>query len=67
MRISRKKLAALMIDKDINVNALSERSCVSRVTVSSIRTGKSCAKETVGKIARALGVDPAELLETEVR
>ena len=65
MRISRKRLAALMIDRDVNVNALSECSDVSRVTISSIRTGKSCSKETTSKIAKALGVDPAELLETE--
>ena len=63
MRINRKKLAALMIDKDFNANRLSEQSDLSRVTVSGIRTGKSCSKETVEKIARALNVDPAELLE----
>lgn len=34
-------------------------------TLTRIRNGVSVKPVTVGKIARALGVDPAELIETE--
>ena len=52
MRIDRKKLAVKMIDKDLNVIQLSELSGLSRATISNVRCGKSCSKETVRKIAK---------------
>jgi len=63
MRISRKKLATAMIDRDVNVLQLSERSGVSRATLAAIRSGKSCAECTAQKIAEALGVELESLLE----
>lgn len=63
MRIDRARLAAAMIRADLNGKQLGEKAGVSRVTVSSVRRGSSCAAATVRKLARALGVAPEELLE----
>ena len=55
MRINRKKLIGLMLDRDMNMNDLVSKSGVSRCTVSSVKNGKSCTSETAEKIADALG------------
>lgn len=57
MRIDRVKLIAEMARRDINCNRLVELSGVSRVTVTSVRSGKSCSKETAEKLAAVLGRD----------
>ena len=38
---------------------------VSRVTINYIKGGKSCSDEVGQKIAKALGVDVTEIIETE--
>lgn len=63
MRINRKKLAVLLIDKDMKVAQLVEKSGLARCTVSAVRGGKSCSPETVRKLAAALGVEPEEIIE----
>lgn len=63
MRIDRVKLIAEMARQNMQVNALAEKAGVSRVTVTAMRGGKSCNKNSVLHIARALGVDVAELTE----
>lgn len=63
MRINRKKLAVLLIDKDMKVAQLVEKSGLARCTVSAVRGGKSCSPETARKLAKALGVDPEEIIE----
>lgn len=65
MRIDRVKLIAEMAQQDILVKDLAKKSGVSRVTISSIRCGKSCNENTINHIALALGVDPADLIEEE--
>ena len=60
MRIDRVKLIAEMARRDINCNRLVELSGVSRVTVTSVRSGKSCSKETAEKLAAVLGRDIIE-------
>lgn len=57
MRIDRVKLIAEMARRDINCSRLVELSGVSRVTVTSVRSGKSCSKETAEKLAAVLGRD----------
>ena len=65
MKIDRVKLIAEMARKRMTVKRLAELSGASRVTITSIRSGKSCS-DLVGKaIARALGVDVAEIIETK--
>lgn len=57
VRIDRVALIAEMARRDINCNRLVELSGVSRVTVTAVRNGKSCSKETADKLAAVLGRD----------
>lgn len=63
MRIDRVKLIAEMARRDLKVNELAELAGVSRVTITSMRSGKSCSKNSVLHVARALGVDVNEIME----
>ena len=55
MRIDRVKFAAALARLDLNGNQLAEKAGVSRGTVTAVRTGKSCSKETADKLAAVLG------------
>ena len=57
VRIDRVAMIAEMARQDINGNRLVELSGVSRVTVTAVRNGKSCSKETADKLAAVLGRD----------
>ena len=57
MRIDRVKLAAEMARADLNVKRLSEMSGLSRATVTGVKSGKSCSKDTADKLASVLGRD----------
>lgn len=65
MQIDRVKLIAEMARQRMTVKRLSELSGASRVTITSVRAGKYCSDLTGKAIARALGVDVAEIIETE--
>lgn len=60
MRIDRVKLIAEMASRDINCNRLVELAGVSRPTLTAVRSGKSCSKETAEKLAAVLGRDIIE-------
>lgn len=55
MRIDRVTLAAAMARADLNVKRLAEQAGVSRGTITSVKTGKSCSQETAEKLAAVLG------------
>lgn len=63
MRIDRVKFAAALAMADISSIELARRSGLSRVTISSVKMGRSCSKTTVQKIASGLGVEIASILE----
>lgn len=63
MRIDRVKFAAELAKADISVNSLAQRSNLSRVTVSSVKCGKTCSPKTAQKIASALGIDVTVLTD----
>ncbi len=63
MRIDRVKFVTLLAKHNMKSCELAKQSGVSRVTISSIKCGKSCTPETAIKIARALNVDVTEILE----
>lgn len=65
MRIDRKKLAHLLIDKDFTIKQLAEKVGVSRQTISNIKQGKRCMDVIGYRIADVLGVDVTEILERE--
>lgn len=55
MRIDRVKFAAALARLDLNGNQLAEKAGLSRGTVTAVRTGKSCSKNTAEKLAAVLG------------
>ena len=57
MRIDRVEFAAGLARADLNVKQVAELSGVSRVTVSNVKTGKSCSENTAYKLAHVLGRD----------
>lgn len=63
MRIDRVKLIAEMARQNVTSKELAEKAFVSRVTVSAMRCGKSVNENRARHVARALGVDVADLLE----
>ncbi len=63
MRIDRIKLITEMARRDLHGEDLARIAGISRVTLTSVRCGKSCSSETANKIARALGVDVTEIME----
>ena len=60
MRIDRVAFAAALARKDLKVKQLAELAGVSRVTITAVKTGKSCSKATAEKLARILGTDIIE-------
>lgn len=60
MRINRERFAAALARLDLNGNQLAEKAGVSRGTVTAVRTGKSCSKDTADKLAKILGEDILE-------
>ena len=55
MRIDRVALAAEMARRDMNQKRLAELSGVSRVTITAVANGKSCARVTADKLTAVLG------------
>lgn len=55
VRIDRVTMIAEMARRAITCNRLAELSGVSRVTVTAVRNGKSCSRETADKLAAVLG------------
>lgn len=55
VRIHRVAMIAEMARQEINCKRLVELSGVSRATVTAVRNGKSCSKETAEKLAAVLG------------
>lgn len=60
MRIDRVKFAAALARADLKVCELAEKSGVSRVTITAIKGGKSCAPETARKLVSVLEPDIME-------
>ena len=55
MRINRVVFAAALASKDLKVYELAEKSGVSRPTITAVKSGKSCSKDTAEKLAAVLG------------
>ena len=55
MRIDRIAFATALAKKDITCKRLAELSGVSRVTITGVKTGKSCSMKTAEKLAAVLG------------
>ncbi len=57
MRIDRVEFAAALARADLNVKQLAALAGLSRGTITSVKTGKSCSQETANKLAAVLGRD----------
>lgn len=55
MRVDRVKIAAEMARRDLNSKRLAELTGLSRMTISTVKNGKSCSKDTADKLAAVLG------------
>ncbi len=62
MRIDRVAFAAALARRDINQKRLAELSGVSRVTITAVKSGKTCSEDTARKLAAVLG---PEIMEKE--
>lgn len=65
MKINKVFLAALLARENLTSKALAEKAGISRVTVSAVKCGKTCAWDTANAIAKALNVDIADIVEQE--
>ena len=62
MRIDRVKLIAEMARQDMRFQDLADKAAVSRATVTALRGGKSCHKNSVRRVAQALDIPLESLL-----
>lgn len=65
MRVNRIKLITLMAEKDLKIYELANISGLSRATISTVKSGKSCTYDTAVKIAKALNVPVTDLIAEE--
>lgn len=65
MKANRMKVKLAMARACMNLSDLAEVAQLPRPTVINALAGKSVRTATIGRIARALGVDVSELIETE--
>lgn len=65
MKINTRRIKQHMCANLMTQIQLAEVAGVSRATVNCTLLKGSCSIQTAGKIAKALGVDPAEIIETE--
>lgn len=54
-RINRENFAVALVRRDMTITRLAELSGVSRGTITSIKSGKSCSMDTAEKLAEVLG------------
>ena len=55
MRIDRAVFAAALATSDMTIAQLSQMTGISRVTISSVKGGKSCSRRTYEKLLAVLG------------
>lgn len=63
MRLNKNKVVLRMAKLCVNQTMLAQRAQVSRQTLSSVINGRNCRPELLGKISRALEVEPEEIIE----
>lgn len=63
MRVNIPRIKLEMAVQQMTSSELSRKSQVSHATISAILHGKTCTPNTLGKLAAALNIDPAELAD----
>lgn len=65
MKLNTTKIALFLAEREMSKTAFAELCGVSRQNLSTILARGTCQPKTVGKLAKALGVDPAEIIKEE--
>lgn len=63
MRLNEIKVGLLMAKLLISQAALADKAGISRQSMSAVMNGRNCRPELLGKISKALGVEPEEIIE----
>lgn len=63
MKANRERLEMAMARACLSTAELAEKSGLRRPTLNGVIVGRNVRPDTLGKVARALNVDPEELLE----
>ena len=63
MRLNITKVRLLMAKLLISQASLAAKAGISRQTMSAVMNGRNCRPELLGKISKALGVEPEEIIE----
>ena len=64
-KIQRSRIELIQANKGMSRKQIAEKANVDPRTISVIMRRGRCRPETAGKIARALGVDPKDIMEEE--
>lgn len=62
MRIDRNKVYLLLAKSLCTQQALADKAGVSRQTMSAVMNGRNCRPELLGRIAKALEVEPEQII-----
>lgn len=65
MKANKKALLLAMARACVGRKEISEKAGMPEMTVKNVLDGRSVRPATLGKVARALGVDPLEIMEQE--
>lgn len=65
MKADRKKTELAMARACMNMYDIAAKANMPQNTVKNVLYGKPCKPRTVGRVAKALGVDPIEIIEQE--
>ena len=65
MKANKKKLELAMVRACMNSTDIAARAQIPEATVRKVISGSGTRARTLGRIAAALGVDPAEIIEKE--
>ena len=65
MKANKKALLLAMARACVGRKEISEKAGMPEMTVKNVLDGSSVKPATLGKVARALGVDPLEIMEQE--
>lgn len=64
MKLDRVKVISQMAKNNLTCKDLVKKTGLSRITVTNVRKGGSCARSTAYAIASAIGVDISEIMES---
>ena len=67
MRVDRIRFAAELARAETTITALAQKAGLSRATITAVRSGKSCSRDTAEKIASGLGIGIEKMLVESAR